>query len=456
MWRLLLLRDDYLPRRWHLLLQSKEADIVTDPSQTYYDVLGISPSASLDEIKQAFRQLARRYHPDLNPDNQQALQRFQEISVVYQVLSDPVARQHYDQCLSGQGGNSVDSVSERTAAEWYQKGVALSQRGQYEEAIASYTNALTRNPAFVDAYNQRGFAYYKVRNSAEAFADYIEAIKLDDQQATSYYYRGLTRFSLGYINAAIADYTQAIQRRPNHGQAYYHRGLAYADINENRLAMADFKQAEEQFVDQGNAQLSSDARLAYRKIVQQHHPLAALSHAFFSPSDAFMVLYRVCLNPIGGGIAAFDSLTPPRALAVGLLLGFWFALCFTYGIAEVVSRRVDIDISFIVEVLGLGSLMFVGLIFSSAFARILFRQTGNVSSDIFIAGVALLPLSVASLGIGHISGISSLIFTVICLGYMVLTLYGECRYILHLEQKIAAVWVSIMVLVSLLPLSVLR
>ena len=442
-----------MPLRWHLLPQSKEADIVTDPSQTYYDVLGISPSATLDEIKQAFRQLARRYHPDLNPDNQQALQRFQEISFVYQILSDPAARQHYDQRLSGQEGNSTDSLSERTAAEWYQKGVSLSQRGQYEKAIASYTQALTRNPALVDAYNQRGFAYHKVRKSAEAFADYVEALKLDDQQATSYYYRGLTRFGLGYINSAIADYTQAIQRLPNHGQAYYHRGIAYADINENRLAMADFKHAEEQFVRQGNPQYSRDARLAYRKIVQQQSPLAAFGHAFFSPGDAFMVLYRVCLNPIGGGIAAFDSLTPPRALAVGLLLGLWFALCFTYGIAEVVSSRVDIDISFIVKVLGLGCLTFGCLILSSTFGRILFRQQGHVSSDIFIAGVALLPLSVASLGIGHISGITALIFTVICLGYMVLTLYGECRYILHLKQNVAAFWVPIMVLVSFLPLS---
>ena len=428
---------------------------MNDSSPTYYDVLGISQTASLEEIKQAFRQLARRYHPDLHPNDQQSLQRFQEISRVYQVLSDPMARKQYDKQLSGQDP-SFDRLSARTAAEWYQTGLALSQRGQYEKAIASYTEALQRNPKLVDAYNQRGFAYYKVRKSTEAFADYAEAIQQDSKQATAYYYRGLTRFSLGYSEAAIADYTEAIQRHPQHGQAYYHRGLAHVDINENRMAMADFKQAEAQFIDQGDTRRSNDARLAYGKIVKQQSPFAALSYAFFSPSDAFMVLYRVCFNPIGGGITAFDRLTSQRALAVGLLLGFWFTLCFTYGMAALVSSSADINLSFIVEVMGLACLTFVFLILSSTLARILFGHKGNVSIDIFIAGVALFPLSLASLWVGYTSGVSALIFTMICMGHMVLTLYGECRYILRLQQKVAALWVPIMVLVSLLPLSVVR
>lgn len=438
---------------------------MNDPSSTYYAILGVPPSSSLEDIKQAFRQLARRYHPDLNPDDQQALKKFQEASHAYQVLSDPTARKQYDQHLSGQGDHNFERLAERTAAEWYQKGLLLSQRGQYEKAIASYTEALNRNPTLVDAYNQRGFAYYKIRQSSDAFADYVEAIKRDGQQATSYYYRGLTRFSLGYTDAAIADYTKAINRSPHHAQAYYHRGLAYGDINEHRLAMADFQQAEEHFVQQGDRRRSSDARLAYKNIVQQQRPLAALSHAFFSPSDAFMVLYRVGFNPIGGGIAAFDRLTPQRALAVGLLLGLWFALCFTYGIAAWVSSHVDIGILFILGAMGLGCLAFVCLMLTSTLGRRLFSHKGHVSSDIFIAGVALLPLSFAALWRGHLSDFATLIFTLICMGHMMLTLYGECRYILHLKQKIAALWVPIMiaalwvpimVLVSLLPLSVVR
>ena len=429
---------------------------MNDPSQTYYDVLGVPPTARLEDIKQAFRQLARRYHPDLNPGDQQALKAFQEINRVYQVLSDPVARQQYDQHLSGGTTSNFDALSERTAADWYQKGLQLSQRGQYEKAIASYTEALKRNPLLTDAYNQRGFAYYKHQKSGEAFADYETAIKQDEQQATAYYYRGLTRFSLGYVDAAIADYAQAIQRNPNHSQAYFQRGIAYADINEHRLAMADFKTAEEQFLAQGNARRSHEAHVAYQRIVQRQNPLMTLRHAFFSPSDAFLVFYRIGLNPIGGGVATFDRLTPQRALLVGLLLGVWFNLCFTYGVSAWISERIDIDVWFILEIMGLGCLTFIFLVLSSTLGRILFGRQGHVSSDIFIGGVSLLPLSLASLWIANSSGLSALLFTLICIGHMVLILYGGCRYILQLKQKNAAVWVPIMLLIALLPLSVVR
>lgn len=441
---------------WLLSLGNEVIIVNDDSSQTYYDILGVSPTAPLEEIKKAFRKLARLYHPDLNPGNEKALKKFQDISRVYQVLSDAVSRERYDQKLSGKIGNRWDALSERTAADWYQKGIQLSQWGQYEKAVESYTEALNRNASLTDAYNQRGFAYYKLRKSGEAFADYAEAIRREDGQATSYYYRGLTRFSLGYIEAAIADYTQAIQRNPNHSQASYHRGLAYADINEHRLAMADFKKAEELFLQQGDTQRSGDAQVAYQKIVQRQSPLATLRHFFFSPSDAFFVLYQICVNPIGGGVVVFDRLPPQRSLSVGLLLGIWFDLCFTYGMVSFSANRVDIDASFIFEVMSLGCLTFIFLVLSSTVGRMLFSRQGHLFGDFFIGGVSLLPLSLAALWVANISGLSALIFSVVCLGYMVLMLYGECRYILQLKQRAAALWVPIMLFVALLPLSVVR
>jgi DnaJ family protein B protein 4 len=61
-----------------------------------YDVLGVDKSASEKEIKTAFRQLSMKHHPDKNPDNQESLEKFQEISAAYDVLGDTEKRKQYD------------------------------------------------------------------------------------------------------------------------------------------------------------------------------------------------------------------------------------------------------------------------------------------------------------------------------------------------------------------------
>jgi curved DNA-binding protein len=63
----------------------------------YYAMLGISKTATSEEIKQAFRKLARKFHPDVNPNNKQAEAKFKEVNEAYEVLSDPDKRKKYDQ-----------------------------------------------------------------------------------------------------------------------------------------------------------------------------------------------------------------------------------------------------------------------------------------------------------------------------------------------------------------------
>jgi DnaJ-class molecular chaperone len=63
----------------------------------YYQILGVSRNASEKEIKQAYRRLARKHHPDLNPGDQAAEDKFKEINAAYEVISDPEKRKKYDQ-----------------------------------------------------------------------------------------------------------------------------------------------------------------------------------------------------------------------------------------------------------------------------------------------------------------------------------------------------------------------
>jgi curved DNA-binding protein len=113
----------------------------------YYAVLGVSKSAAADEIKKAYRKLARKYHPDMNPGDRQAEAQFKQVSEAYEVLSDSDKRRKYDQfgqywkqagqprSPSGGGNSDFD-------------GVEFGRYGSFDEFINELLGRMGSDPGF--------------------------------------------------------------------------------------------------------------------------------------------------------------------------------------------------------------------------------------------------------------------------------------------------------------------
>ena len=85
-----------------------------EEKRDYYEVLGVTKTASEDEIKKAYKKLAIKYHPDRNPDNKEAEEKFKEAAEAYEVLSDPKKKAKYDRfghSGMGQGGYQGGGMS---------------------------------------------------------------------------------------------------------------------------------------------------------------------------------------------------------------------------------------------------------------------------------------------------------------------------------------------------------
>ena len=97
----------------------------------YYEVLGVSQNASNSELKKAFKKLAMKYHPDRNPDDPAANEKFKEAAEAYEILSDPEKKSAYDQFghagVQGMGSGQGAGFQDFNFGDIFEGGVIFSQ-----------------------------------------------------------------------------------------------------------------------------------------------------------------------------------------------------------------------------------------------------------------------------------------------------------------------------------------
>lgn len=414
-----------------------------EKERNYYEVLGISKDATLEQIKKAYHHLARQYHPDVNPGDINAAEKFKEINSVYEILSDSFKRSQYD-----------ETVGE--AKELYKRGIARSQLGDYQGAILDYTKALQFNPDWAEVLYHRGFARYKMQDYRGANTDYTQALFLDPYLVEVYYYRGLSRIKLRYIQAGMEDYTKALEINPDFAHVYYQRGLVYLELKEHRLAIADFRKAAQLFADQGDRANSQRALETMRNLdhFSWEEILKIVQITF---QDSWAAAKTFLTYPISGLLSSFTKLEHHRARNVAILFGVIFEIFFVLGISLILQRLDEASHTGFLLLLIIGIIPFVNLTVTSGFARLIFKANGSLTGDLFIAGASLLPLGLLVLVSGILNNwVVSAILAIFALCYMILIMYSGCNKIANISEDKSALTVPVMLLLSGLPFGLIN
>jgi curved DNA-binding protein CbpA len=297
--------------------------------KNYYEILQIPRNASNNQIKTAFRRLARQYHPDYNPNDPEAVAKFREIEQAYRVLSDKEKRKEYDRSLSPE-----IPTFDRSAQDFYQQGWHYAQEKNYQLAIAFYQQAIAINPRFWQAYLQRAEVYYHNQQDRQVLSDCRQVLQLKPDCSQAYYYLGLSRQRLGYTQSSLEAYGKAIAIDQNNPQFYYQRGLALEELSELPAARKDFQIAAKKFKQQGNFRryhaIINKLKYVHKSYRQQQS--ITWSKTLFIIFNLLKISFLSLLKPKTGLAESFFKLDRNQALATGILAAIVssFFIAFTW------------------------------------------------------------------------------------------------------------------------------
>ena len=418
-------------------------------TENYYSILGVSQSASLKDIKKAFRRLARQYHPDLNPDDPVAAEKFKQISQAYEVLSDATKRRRYDRRIPLQQPYSTSSSTysaaiPKTARDFYAKGTIRAQTKEYRAAIEDFTQAIKLDSRFVDAYLKRCEMRYKLSDYQGVLNDCYEVFNIDPTVAKAHYYQGRARYSLGYIQPAIDSYNLAIARDKKYPQAYYYRGMAYKDLNATASAVEDLSRAARLFGQQNNYEASRRSQSIVRELTNNRQTIAHRNGFVY---NFLMTLSLSLFNPGGGLLPAYSRLKNRQLKQVGIIYGLASSLCF---VCNYFMMGFSLELP-IWQLFLIGLIPFAGFVVVGTILRLFWHHRGNLSTDIFIAGTAIAPIALSAVSIGFVplSALSLFVpLILVGLSYSTLTLQAGYIQLLNVIEAKAAFAVMLMLVIN--------
>ncbi|MFI2741596.1 DnaJ C-terminal domain-containing protein [Zhouia sp. PK063] len=156
----------------------------------YYNVLGLEKNATADQIKKAYRKLARKFHPDLNPDDKDAHQKFQQINEANEVLSDPEKRKKYDEY--GKDWQHADAYEEAKKQQQAYGGSRKQRNGNYQQYSYSGGGAEDFSDFFESMFGGATGGHSRRRTAGFRGQDFNAELHLDLKDVYTTHKRTLT------------------------------------------------------------------------------------------------------------------------------------------------------------------------------------------------------------------------------------------------------------------------
>ena len=135
-------------------------------------------------------------------------------------------------------------TNDKKAGEYYHIGNDKVSRKDYTGAIAGFSEAIKRDPGFIQAYENRGVAKFYLKDFTGAIADFTKALEINPDDYSTYSRRGWAKYNLQDYEGAVADFTKAIESKGLGASDYYiSRGRAKYRLRDYDGAIADFSKA---------------------------------------------------------------------------------------------------------------------------------------------------------------------------------------------------------------------